>query len=178
MRSEARLEAIVDQYWDAACMFVGEDENLRKSVEKLGDSISRLWTAIDNGNPYRVALAALAAYRRWDDVFRPLEEAERESLAKYEEQTRQKVNAMTAVTRASPELRARALELYDRLLQQGRRKSYAKAVVTEKYHIGVRTLERYVEQRDAAAELDKQRAAANKLRKERATAEEFNDLPF
>ena len=178
MRSEERLEAIVDQYWDAACMFAGEDENLRKSVEKLGDRISRLWTAIDKGNPYRVALAALVVYRRWDDVFRPLEEASRESLAKHEEQTREKVNAMTAVTRGSPELRSRAIEAYDRLLQQRRKKSYAKTEVTKKYSIGVRTLERWVQQRDTAAKLDKQRAAANELNKERATGEEFNDLPF
>jgi hypothetical protein len=178
MRSEERLEAIVDQYWDIACMFVGDDANLRNSLEKLGDSVSRLWTATDKGDAYRVALAALAVYRRWDDVFRPLEEADRESLAKHEEQARKRVKEMTAVTRESPERRSRAIEAYDCLLKQGRKKSYAKAVVTAKYCIGVRSLERWVQERDIAAELDKQRAAANKLNEERATAEESNDLPF
>ncbi len=81
MSSEERLEAIVDELWYIADAFVGEDENLRVLLGKLGDSVPRLWTAIDKGNPYRVALAALAVGRRFDDIFRPLRDQEGETLA-------------------------------------------------------------------------------------------------
>jgi len=162
VRGEERLEAIIDEYWDVACIFVGEDENLRVLLRKLGDSISRLWTAIDKGNPHRVALAALAAYRRLDDICRPLKEKEREALAEHEERITRTVAAMTAVTRCSAELRQKALGEYDSLLRQGRRKSYAKVQATKKYTISVRTLERLLAERADSGKLDKQRAAPDK----------------
>lgn len=81
MSSEERLEATVDELWYAADAFVGEDESLRPLLGKLGDSIPRLWTAIDKGNPHRVALAAMAVCRRFEDIFQPLRKVEAEDLA-------------------------------------------------------------------------------------------------
>ena len=87
MSSKERLEAIVDELWYIAGAFVGEDENLRVLIGKLGDSVPHLWTAIDKGNPYRVALAALAVGRRFDDIFRPLRQQEAETLvASYQQE--------------------------------------------------------------------------------------------
>ena len=78
MRSREAVELILDELWNVADGFTGEtpDTDKRLLLTKLGNAIGRLWSAIEKGDPYRVALATMAMNRRYENVFGWLQAAQ------------------------------------------------------------------------------------------------------